>query len=89
MVRFDTLEDGSLVFEKPVQCDNSNYRVDPENPCHLIPVFKECTRRLVLLRVLECGLKRATFHCNKFHKTVAFGDCDACTECEGIATSKP
>lgn len=82
MPRFDTLEDGSLLFEGEVVCHNTNYRVDPDNQQRLIPIFPECKRRVVVLRVLQCGLRRCNFNCNKFFKPVTIGDCNACQEAE-------
>ena len=82
MPRFDTLSDGSVVFEQDVVCENPQYCVDAANPRRLIPLFVRCKARVVILRKLECGLKRATFHCNKFTKNVTIGECDACQESE-------
>lgn len=75
---FTTLEDGSLLYEGPINLRNKYYKSDPKNPCRIIPIFQPCIKRRLSLRVLDCGNKRGTYTCEKFGPIVTMQDCEKC-----------
>ena len=78
-MKYTTLDDGSLLYEGPITLRNKYYKADPDNPCRIIPIFPQCTKRVLSLRVLSCGNKRGQYNCEKFGgKIVTMQDCEAC-----------
>lgn len=75
---YTALEDGSVLYDKPIPLNSSLWIVDPENPCRYIPQVSPCGSRRIELRTLECGKKRATWHCGYYFKTVSVKDCKEC-----------
>jgi transposase-like protein len=82
MPKYNTLDDGSLLYESPIEIQNRFYTVDPNNPCRVLINFKTCKRRELKLRKKECGMQRGTFRCNKFNKVVTPADCEVCDAAE-------
>ncbi len=78
MPSFNTLDDGSLLYDAPIEIRNRFYAVDPDNPCRVLILFKTCKRRSLKLREKSCGNKRGTYRCDKFQKVVTPADCEAC-----------
>lgn len=80
MNNYDTLEDGTVVFDSPIELKNRFWR--QITPASFAPVFRPCTKRKIELRVLDCGRQRADYHCDKFDKFVSQSICEDCNASE-------
>lgn len=80
MIKYTTLDDGSILFDKDATIQISTYYQDPDNPRRYIPKFQPCKQRRFELKVLECGKKFAIWKCDLFCKTISVQECQKCKE---------
>lgn len=79
---YTAMEDGSLLYDKPIRVASPHWIVDPVNERKYIPVVPACTARKIELRVLHCGRRRANWKCTHFNKPITVKDCNECGFCQ-------
>jgi hypothetical protein len=78
MITYSALEDGSLQYESGIIIGSNYYYQDPNDPLHVIPKWRPCEKRVIELRILECGRKRADVKCTHYCKAVSVKECVEC-----------
>lgn len=73
--------DGSLTFDEPFACLSTYYAISPDNPHVAIPKVPVCPVRRIELRTLQCGRKRADWHCDLLEEKVTPKKCWGCKVC--------